>query len=285
MLTSTLVLEMMPETMPTSAAAAESTTWRPLEVPGCWEAQGFPILQDELWYRARVHLDSAGHRDFDPAWHRIWLHFEGVSHSCSVEVNGIQVGEHAGIWTPFAFDVTDAVLKRSDRGAGTNTADILVKVRKPVERDAIRGALAGFLPYVWGHVFGGIWQPVTLRTTGPAVIDGVWIRGWVDGRVRVRTEVQVHKSRPGTDLDEWRLDWLVKDVSGEIVAQGNTACRRGSGTQGTQGTQLVEWEFELPDPKPWSLRSPHLYTMEILYTSLYTRSKPGSQPAGTAPAK
>ena len=30
----------------------------------------------------------------------------------------------------------------------------------------MRDTLGGFLPYVWGHMFGGIWQDVALVATG-----------------------------------------------------------------------------------------------------------------------
>lgn len=40
---------------------------------------------------------------------RLLLHFEAVDHSARVWVNGTFVGSHQGGFTPFEFDITEAV--------------------------------------------------------------------------------------------------------------------------------------------------------------------------------
>ena len=84
----------------------------------------------------------------------IQLQFDAISYQVEVEVNGIAVGSHTGLWTPFAFDITEAV-----RMGVTN--HIRLTVYEPGESFPMRELLAGFLPDVC-LPFGGIWQDVRL---------------------------------------------------------------------------------------------------------------------------
>src|SRR5919201_3482606 len=121
--------------------------WRPIPVPGCWEALGVHKLSPgPAWYRTRLSIP--------PAWagRRIWLRFGGVSYHCEIAVNGRVVGEHTGMWDAFAVEITDAV-------APGQQAELLMRVEKPAGmergpssaglpgRFPLRETLAGFLPY------------------------------------------------------------------------------------------------------------------------------------------
>src|SRR6266536_5891793 len=160
----------------------EEPTWRPIPVPGCWEALG--VRKDRsgpAWYRARFVVPSE--------WigRRIWLHFGAVSYHCAITVNGRAVGEHTGLWDAFVVEISDAV-------ARGEAAELLVRVEKPagMERGPasarlpgafpLRETLAGFLPYVWGQIFGGIWQDVALAATGRVVFGDLHVCGAPDGR-------------------------------------------------------------------------------------------------------
>lgn len=58
--------------------------------------------EEELWY----------HRSFEVQkleTSRLLLHFEAVDYSATVWVNGTFVGSHQGGFTPFEFDITEAV--------------------------------------------------------------------------------------------------------------------------------------------------------------------------------
>src|SRR5262245_32546029 len=93
--------------------------WRPITVPGCWEALDGTAknISGPAWYRKRFDIP----REY--AGKRIWLRFDGVSYRCDVQVNGRDVGSHTGIWDSFSLDITDAV--RAGR-----EAELLVKVEK-----------------------------------------------------------------------------------------------------------------------------------------------------------
>jgi hypothetical protein len=225
----------------------EEPTWRPIPVPGCWEALG--VHKDRsgpAWYRARFVVPSE--------WigRRIWLHFGAVSYHCAITVNGRAVGEHTGLWDAFAVEISDAV-------APGEAAELLVRVEKPagMERGPasaslpgafpLRETLTGFLPYVWGQIFGGIWQDVTLVASGRAVFEDVHARGAADGRVIVDATL----SGPGI------VALALLDPNGEVIFEASAT-----------GERRVSFETIVPDPRPWSPADPALYTARLLLADL-----------------
>ena len=72
-----------------------------LQVPGDWNTQRpeFMFYEGHIWYE----------RDFDyvpKAGHRLYLWFGAANSRASVYLNGVQLGEHEGGFTPFQFEVT-----------------------------------------------------------------------------------------------------------------------------------------------------------------------------------
>ena len=95
-----------------------------LAVPGDWNSQRKELFLYEgtVWYK----------RDFDArpsADHRLFVHFGAANYDAKVFVNGKPVGQHVGGFTPFDFEVTDAVHD------GTNF--IVVKVDDQRRRDGV----------------------------------------------------------------------------------------------------------------------------------------------------
>ena len=141
----------------------------PIDVPGLWEAAGFVDLDGEAWYRRTFDIEAIDGR--------FTLEFGAVMDEAEVFLNGVRVGGHEGAFTPFAFDVTEAVR------AGTNHLDVRVH---DIERDDPRHSMTAHGKQGWmNHVFpsppsmyttyGGIWQSVTLKRHGDVRIDDVWI--------------------------------------------------------------------------------------------------------------
>ncbi len=85
--------------------------------------------------------------------------FDAVSYAVDVACNGVSVGRHLGLWTPFAADLTSALRP------GVNTLELTVtKPSHTLTGGAypMRRTLAGFLPDV-ATTFGGLWQSARLR--------------------------------------------------------------------------------------------------------------------------
>ncbi len=120
-----------------------------IQVPGTWEAQGYPRRVDgPAVYERRVNIPAAWQGQ------QVQLQFDAVSYHIEAEVNGMSVGSHRGMWAPFAFDVTAAAHPGEENL-------IRLTVYKPGDAFPVREALAGFLPDVC-LPFGGLWQSTRL---------------------------------------------------------------------------------------------------------------------------
>ena len=115
-----------------------------LEVPGDWNTQDPRLVfyQGTVWYKRTF--------DFQPgaAGERAYLYFAAANYTTSVYVNGRLVGGHEGGFTPFNFDVTDALR------AGENL--LVVKVDNRRTADDIP------TPTTDWHNYGGLTRDVLL---------------------------------------------------------------------------------------------------------------------------
>jgi hypothetical protein len=218
--------------------------WRSMSVPGCWEDAGIPKdLPGPFLYRRSVEVPR------EAAGSRLWLRFGAVSYACRVLVDDIEVGRHLGAWDPFEMEITQVA-------SPGHEVTVTVEVEKPASLTAgpdspavpgrypLRETLAGFLPYVWGHLFGGLWQPVSLVATGRSRIVDAWIAGHHDGRLSIEAELTGRSA----------LRVTVTDPDGRVV-----------GTVRSQEAASHRLEMQVPDPRPWSPIDPVLYqaTVEV----------------------
>jgi hypothetical protein len=139
------------------------------------------LCRTSYWYRTDVAVPA------DYAGKRMWLNFEGINYTADVWVNGKRAGTVKGAFARGIFDVTDLVQ------AG-QTAAIAVRINppphpgNPQEQTVALGTGGnGGALMQDGPTFGctvgwdwipairdrdmGIWQKVTLSTTGPVRID------------------------------------------------------------------------------------------------------------------
>jgi hypothetical protein len=145
---------------------------------------------------------------------RVLLHFTAVATHAVVRINGKEVGEHIGGWTPFRVDITDHYHPN---------ANVEVEVRELPGHNT-----QGFLPVFIPH-FGGIWGDVeVVLMPHSAHIDdlSLFAAGWKQDQVQIEAKIQ-RSNQLKTPLslgvrkigaDQWK--WMpVKDSEHSVALE------------------------------------------------------------------
>lgn len=182
------------------------------------------------------------HRTFDvPSnWkgQQVLLHFGAVDWKTDVWVNDIKVGTHTGGFTPFYFDITQALSAK-----GKNK--LVVKVWDPTDKGPQpRGKQVSKPKGIWYTPVSGIWQTVWLEPVNAKHINNLRILPDIDRNILTVTAAVTGCT--ATDLVE------VKVYDGEqMVASGKSI----------NGEPV---EIAMPrEQKLWSPDSPFLYTLKV----------------------
>ena len=182
----------------------------------------------KLYYRKKFSLPDgfAGEG-------RVLLHFGAVDQIARVTLNGCELGEHRGGYTPFSFDVTECICKE-------NTLEVFV-------RDELHTKV---LPYgkqrekrggMWYTPVTGIWQTVWLESVPENYIKSIKIetdesfalisvQGAQEGTVTVSTpdgelafpletgqaRVELEKARLWSPEDPYLYEFTVKTEQDEV---------------------------------------------------------------------
>ncbi len=147
------------------------------------------------WEQARV-----------PVGHRLLLHFEAVDWRTTVWVNGNRVCSHEGGYTPFAADITHALVDGPIQEVVVRAEDDHADLAKP------RGKQD------WKLEPHSIWYP---RTTG------IWQTVWLE----IVSETRVRTLHWSSSLDCWDIG-----IEATILNDGLMEKEEGSETEnGTQG--------------------------------------------------
>lgn len=236
------------------AIAADDRRWgERIVVPFAWETEAAGPQAHWLqwgWYRREI----AAPRDW--SGQRTVLHFGAVHHVASVWVNGTLVGEHEGGYTPFEFDVTDA-LDAEGRGR------LVVRVQAPIDkREIVHGKqrsvprdvydVCAFTPS------SGIWQPV-----------------WLEARPA--THLAEITLRPSAGLDAIEATVSIGGPAGPAgsanpVGAGVHVTATVAGEQPvtvavSDPTQPISLRLPITAPRLWSPADPHLYEVTVTLES------------------
>lgn len=224
-----------------------SQGWRNTLVGLSWNAQ-FPDLRDYMGVACyRLQLQQAQLKNGE----RLMLEFGAVDYFSEVFVNGKRVGEHEGGYTPFSFDITDALR------AGPN--ELVVRVVDPPMDEKENKARFPDMMYNeiphgkqnWYVQTGGIWQPVTLRVCPRFCIQRVQVTTRPDGQI----EISVHRTNrsPGRLTQPVPTQIVVRNPRGEVEVRASKP----------ELSDLVVFEGRVNSPQLWSPDKPNLYTVEV----------------------
>jgi len=237
--------------------------WRSTRVGVSWNAQ-FADLRDYMgaaWYRTTFNEPQL--KD----GRRALINFGAVDYYSEVYVNGKRIGAHEGGYTPFEFDVTDALK------VGAN--QLVVRVIDPPmdEREGkarFPEMLYNEIPHGkqnWYVQTGGIWQDVTLDLHPSLYVKHVHIMPNINGEVSVEVQLAGQEQ-----VSPSPIEVSVRNADGKVEF-----------TTGGGGILIVDPRTHQPaprvfqgrvnSPKLWSPDSPTLYTVEVTVNGIGRDSK------------
>lgn len=213
-----------------------------IDLTGSWERWIADVRLDS------VHVPSSYRpmgtvklrRSFDlPALNnqRVLLRFEGVAHQAKVRVDGKEVGS-MGPWTPYRFDITDAV------HSGTNSAEVEVTDwQVPLGPSGAWEAYGGVIRAVFIEI-----RPSTYLDN--ARLDYALSPTFDAAQCTVTVFLESKRQTKGTLTAE-----LLYGKAAVVSKTIDVTAADGSGS-----TQLV---FSVPHPALWSPAKPNLYELRL----------------------
>ena len=231
--------------------------WSQIEVPSCWEQQGFGGYtygryyiydrdSEKAWrdYREHAFTGEYGiyrHRfDVPRAWSgkQVKIVFEGVMTDAEVKVNGVSAGEvHQGSFYRFSYDISQLV-----RYGRKNQLEVTVR-----KQSADASVNAAERRADW-WLFGGIYRPVYLEARPQRHIDRVAVDARADGTLR--TELHL-AGISGSEKLELRL---------EEIASGQVA---GTQVLPLDGAPVQTLATRWPGVKTWDPEHPNRYRLHL----------------------
>lgn len=226
---------------------------RPIQVPGCWEAQGVgtpgmgeswdckwdhcakplrSVYKGDAWYRKKVTLPET--------WRgkRIWLKVGGVRSQGWFWVNQTPVAWVDNYCGTYKYDITD-----------------LVRVGEPV---VVVAEVNNTVPSRKGlfsstHRFGGLYRDVELEATPDTRIEDAWVRGDFDQQT-----AEVHATIAGA-LRHPVLRVAIRTADGQPAG----SARQPASFPAGQSNVTVVCRVPLAPFRAWSPESPALYHAEL----------------------
>ena len=155
-----------------------------------------------LWYEKTFAVPNEWKND------RVLLHFGAVDWMTDVWVNGVKVGSHTGGYTPFTFDITQALSGKNNK--------LVVRVWDPTDKSYVpRGKQVSNPEGIFYTAVTGIWQTVWLEPVPDAYIKSITTTSDLD---KATVKVDIDFSNPTAD----DLYWVDVIYEGEKVAEGKS---------------------------------------------------------------
>ena len=200
-------------------------TDRTLFVPGDWNTQRPELYYYEgtVWYRNRFQYQIKDNK-------RVFLHFGAVNYEAIVFVNGKEIGQHVGGFTPFNFEVT-GMLKNGENS-------LVVKVDNKRKLDAVPTLNSDW----WNY--GGITRQVTLIETPATFVRDYYVQLKKSDKNTINGWVQLDGNQPGKTV---KVEIPELKISREL-------------TPDTKGYATFEVKAK---PTYWTPENPKLYAVNI----------------------
>ncbi|MEM8900191.1 MAG: glycoside hydrolase family 2 TIM barrel-domain containing protein [Bacteroidota bacterium] len=215
-----------------------SGKWSEIEVPSCWELQGFGqyTYGHTPW---EDRLNEEGHYRTEFTAPKEWKNkqveivFEGVMTDAEVMINGKLAGPtHQGAFYEFSYDITDKI-------SFNKKNKLEVEVKKHSANESINHAerKADF----W--IFGGIIRPVYLRIKPKEHIERIAIKAEADGSLEAHIFHQAKSAQT--------LSFALLSSDGDTLSSGTTPVDASQ--------QPIPFSHTFSDIQSWNPESPTLY--------------------------
>ncbi len=226
----------------------KSGFWTTIEVPSCWEQQGFGLYnygRDYHTYgREYQYADEQGLYRYEftvpESWNdkKVDIVFEGSMTDTEVKINGMVAGEvHQGSFYRFRFDISDKLNFDS-----INLLD--VSVSKMSSNHSVNAA-ERFADY-W--IFGGIYRPVYLEAFPEEHIRRVAINAEADGAFLMQVFPENLKAKREVYAE-------IADGAGNIEATVSIPAHADD--------SMVVIKTRLENPSRWTAETPSLYQVKV----------------------
>ena len=181
---------------------------------------------DKLYYHRSFTLPMGFNKG------HTFINFGAVDYACVIKVNGVNVGEHFGGYTPFKVEVSKVIKD------GDNTID--VEVTDPSDTSYhTRAKQALKHGGIWYTPQSGIWQSVWLESVPNTYLKDMTIVPDIDdGTVNIKMSIEG------------------KDDADVIVLDGDKPIASGIASKGNI-------KLAVPDFKCWSPETPKLYNLAV----------------------
>lgn len=191
-------------------------------------------IHEQVWYSRTFNLpEEFCTRD-------LLLNFGAVDYSCTVWVNGQEVGHNRGGHVPFQFDIAPYVHH------GANRLTLRVVDRQDPEQPRGKQSYTGLPREIDYYCTTGIWQTVWLEPVPTIRIENLRV---ITHAKRNLLEIMVYLHAPSS---AWQVQVEVFDEGTSVaLAEDQTAVATG------------RLAITIPYAKLWSPESPHLYDLQI----------------------
>lgn len=230
-----------------------SGKWKSIEVPSCWELQGFGEYTYGRYYtiKGAKPSDETGiyrYRFLTPDCEkndRIKLFFDGVMTDAEVWVNGKSAGQiHQGAFYRFSYDITSLL-----KAEGENLLEV-----KVAKQSANKSVNAAERRADW-WLYGGIYRPVWLEVVPAVSVEHFILDARADGSLRASVRT-------------------AGNAEGHVLAVSIRGLKDGKPLRTLQGKEQVscplatfgrETEFtsKWSDVKVWNTEAPELYVARL----------------------
>lgn len=223
-------------------------SWDKVNVPHTWNNVDMQTQRNNFYTGKAIYKKQFSVPEKTPG-SRVFIRFEGVASVAEVLINNKFVGNHAGGYSAFVFEITDFL--NTDK-----PNEIVVRVDNSSRPDVIpvNHRLFG--------VYGGIYRPVQLivtQSTNICLTDyaspGVYLTQRNVTKKSADLTVKVKIDSRNTKPEDIQLRTLIYDNEGRLKSSRMTPV-----TIPVQGMKIVEQELNIRRPRLWQgIEDPYLH--------------------------